>query len=94
MMVRLSAVYLLVLFVPLTWSSSGDRSREFFSCVHSCKRSLCAGEGEADLSLVLRALGWTCGEECQYQCMHNTTAEDLRNNRPVRQFYGKVSTTL
>ncbi len=92
-MAHLSAVYILVLLVPLTWSSSGDRSHEFSSCVYSCKSSLCGGEGE-DLSLVLRALGWTCGEECQYQCMHNITAEDLRNNRPVRQFYGKVSTTL
>ena len=92
-MVYLSAVYLLV-FVSLTYCSSGDRSGEFSSCVYSCRRSVCAGEGGGDLSLVLRALGWTCGEECQYQCMHNITTEDLRNHRPVRQFYGKVNSTF
>lgn len=85
----LLSLLLVTLSASLAHCSSGDRSVEFFSCVHSCKSRVCAEGGE--LSVILRVLQWTCAEDCQYHCMHNVTAEDLTRQRPVRQFYGKVN---
>ena len=45
----------------------------------------------ATLSLPLVLLGWSCQDNCGYQCMHEVTVEDVLHKRPVRQFYGKVS---
>lgn len=70
--------------------SWGDRSYEFRSCVSDCDAVNCTGSGvEERLPWVLRLLRWGCGEECQYQCMWQVTSEDVRLNRPVKQFFGK-----
>ena len=79
----------LLLALSLVECSAGDRSHQFVSCVYQCNRDLCKDGG--NLSLVLRTLRWSCLENCQYECMHNVTEEDLRNNRPVKQFFGKVT---
>ena len=79
-------------------ASVGDRSRDFRSCVNGCHSSHCRLEregggvsaGEGELSWLLKVMGWTCLEDCQYKCMHEVTTEDVRNNRTVRQFFGKV----
>lgn len=75
-----------LVLVPQASCSVGDRSYDFRSCVSFCVANNCSQE----LSLDLRLLGWDCQEDCQYQCMHRVTAEDVRAGRRVRQFYGKV----
>ena len=75
--------------------SWGDRSYEFRSCVSDCDAVNCTGSGvEERLPWVLRLLRWSCGEECQYQCMWQVTSEDVRLNRPVKQFFGKVGNSI
>lgn len=34
--------------------------------------------------------GWTCEENCGYECMHSVTEMHVKAGIPVRQFYGKV----
>jgi len=75
-----------LVLVPQASCSVGDRSYDFRSCVSFCVANNCSQE----LSFDLRLLGWDCQEDCQYQCMHRVTAEDVRAGRRVRQFYGKV----
>ena len=74
----------LLVLLPLASCSVGDRSHDFRSCV-----SLCVAD-DCSLSLPLRMLGWRCQDDCQYQCMHRVTAEDVRLGRRIRQFHGKV----
>ena len=80
----LALLAVLLLLLPLASCSVGDRSHDFHSCV-----SFCVADG-CSLSLPLRLLRWNCQHDCQYQCMHRVTAEDVRLGRRVRQFYGKV----
>ena len=73
--------------------SSGDRSSDFISCCTRCEALTCrnAADGDKKLTIALKITGWTCLADCQYQCMHEVTALDINLNRPVRQFFGKVS---
>ena len=92
-LLHLVYVLLLMLLALPSLGSIGDRSPDFVNCVESCTQRNCSGEeGEkAGLSLVLRVLFWTCSENCEYECMHEVTREDVRRGRAVRQFRGKVS---
>ena len=72
-------------------ASLGDRSLDFIRCVSACQYERCrSSSAEGELAVSLIVLGWSCGENCRYDCMHNVTAEDVRLDRPIRQFYGKV----
>lgn len=86
-------MYVLILlwfFLDCSLCSVGDRSNDFRSCSSRCS-SLSCEDPNQELPFALKLTGWTCLEECQYQCMHQVTAEDVRLKRPVRQFFGKVS---
>ena len=74
-----------------TYCSVGDRSRDFKSCANRCQ-SLACSDGNVQLSLSLQFTGWTCLENCRYQCMHQVTAQDVALKKPIRQFFGKVCT--
>lgn len=50
---------------------------------HSCS------DPNLELPFSLRLTGWTCHQDCQYQCMHEVTSKDIQLDRPVRQFFGK-----
>lgn len=43
-----------------------------------------------ELLSVARTPGWTCEENCGYECMHSVTEMHVKAGIPVRQFYGKV----
>ena len=45
-----------------------------------------AGHGEAAL---LRALGWSCAEDCRYECMHAVTRARVAHGARVLQYHGK-----
>ena len=81
-------IFLILDVVVIVDGSSGDRSVEFAFCTSKCVARDCTGTVE--LPLILRLFHWTCLENCQYECMHNVTLDDLAHERPVRQFYGKV----
>ena len=70
-------------------ASVGDRSIDFRRCVSRCEADRCRSSAElGDLSLTV--LGWSCEENCRYDCMRSVTDDDVRFKRPIRQFYGKV----
>ena len=74
-------------------ASLGDRSVDFRRCVSACVYKRCrssSAAAEGELALSLKALGWSCEENCRYDCMHDVTGEDVALDRPIRQFYGKV----
>ena len=81
--------------IGLISGSYGDRSPEFTSCKHQCSARNCTssyGDQENhELGWALRLMGWTCQENCQYTCMHQVTTQNILKNRPIQQFYGKVS---
>ncbi|XP_031568135.1 post-GPI attachment to proteins factor 3-like [Actinia tenebrosa] len=71
-------------------SSAGDRSYRFLNCVSDCEWISCNIEGyPRDLPWYLRLFSWDCLDECKYNCMHKVTADDVANNRSIKQFYGK-----
>ena len=74
-------------------ASIGDRSIDFKRCVYRCEGERCRSDEElSDFSL--RVLGWSCEENCRYDCMRSVTDDDVKFNRPVRQFYGKVCSMM
>lgn len=85
-------VLVCVVLVAMVSGSSGDRSMEFRVCAAQCSQRDCEGGGS--LPLPLRILQWSCEENCQYECMHSVTREDIAHGKPVRQFFGKVSSFL
>lgn len=90
----MNSLYLVLIFhfLEVIHCSAGDRSSEFRSCTKRCDALNCRNFVDVDekLTFALRLTGWTCLEDCQYQCMHEVTVLDIRLNRPVRQFFGKV----
>ena len=76
--------------VSLAYCSVGDRSKDFKLCTNRCYRVTCNGTEDTKLPLSLQLTGWTCLQDCQYNCMHEVTAQDVKSKRPVRQFFGKV----
>ncbi len=79
----------LSLYLVAIEASVGDKSVDFRKCVSGCEGNRCGSNAEVgDLSL--RILGWSCTENCRYDCMRSVTDDDVEFNRPIRQFYGKV----
>ena len=60
-------------------------------CVKECKRGCHLDEYPGKLPLYLTIFWWNCEDECKYQCMYKVSAANLKSNKTVQQFYGKVS---
>lgn len=74
---------------PPARASAGDRDPLYRSCVRACAAVDCAPSAAAPLPLHLRALGWTCGEDCAYRCARENHLERVRKGRQVVQYHGK-----
>lgn len=81
----------LAFLLPLAvFSSSGDRSPEFISCVDQCEQDKCKTSADSiTLSLALRLTRWTCADDCKYSCMHSITDEAILSHEKIHQYYGK-----
>lgn len=68
-----------ILLLPLTLASSGDRNPTFQHCLRECQATSCETStptpslGVLPLPLYLRALGWSCLDNCKYGCAHGFT---------------------
>ena len=82
-------VWVLSLKLVAIEASIGDRSVDFRRCVSRCDGERC-DSGSVLADPWLRALGWSCTENCRYDCMRSVTDDDVKFSRPIRQFYGKV----
>jgi len=78
---------LLLAFAVAVQASSGDRDPSFQQCLSKKREEQC--RPDHTLSIPLRLTGWTCEDDCKYQCSHLITDDAIRNDRPVQQFYGK-----
>lgn len=85
-----SSILFIFLFCNSVESSRGDRSSKFHHCINTCFKGCDLDEYPGKLPIYLTLFWWDCPDECKYQCMHNITQSDVRNNRPVKQYYGKV----
>ncbi|CAI2184087.1 7792_t:CDS:1 [Funneliformis geosporum] len=82
-----SIILLLIISLPPVFSSIGDRSEEFQTCVNTCVSTVCSQN--PTLSLYLRFFAWTCEDECKYNCMHEITDQAIHSNQEIHQYYGK-----
>uniref|UniRef100_A0A3Q3VSE3 Post-GPI attachment to proteins factor 3 n=1 Tax=Mola mola TaxID=94237 RepID=A0A3Q3VSE3_MOLML len=94
--VRLPAaatVVLLLASVTTVRSSQGDKEPVYRDCVKQCVRSDCTEdrlEGFQSLQPQYMALtGWTCRDDCRYQCMWTTVGLYQAEGYRVPQFHGK-----
>ncbi|WVW80510.1 hypothetical protein I302_102494 [Kwoniella bestiolae CBS 10118] len=76
----------LVLALPIL-ASSGDRNPTFQHCLKGCQLTYCEPH-QPPLPGYLRAFGWTCKENCAYECGHTFT-DHIRPGSKAHQFYGK-----
>ncbi|KAF8968238.1 Per1-like protein [Flammula alnicola] len=89
MKIPLSKILIIGSLSHSVFASSGDRSADFTQCVDICKAEQCGTESQYFAPLSLRLTRWSCTDDCKYQCMHQITDRDLKNGKPVQQYYGK-----
>lgn len=85
-----AAMVAAALVVPAE-SSRGDRDRRFRACASACLHLDCvrAEPDRPPREWHLRALGWTCPQECRYRCMRENHAERVAGGEAVVQYRGK-----
>ncbi|WWC88225.1 uncharacterized protein L201_003130 [Kwoniella dendrophila CBS 6074] len=78
---------LLILAAIPTFASSGDRNPTFQHCLKGCQLTYCEPH-QPPIPSYLRLFGWTCKENCAYECGHTFT-DNIRPGSKSHQFYGK-----
>ena len=69
---RLPLVLLLLALVTVALASSGDRNPTFQHCLKGCDLTYC-DPSQRPIAFYLRWFGWTCQDDCRYQCAHSFT---------------------
>lgn len=69
---RLIAGVLFLALLGAVSASSGDRNPTFQHCLKGCGLTYC-DPSQPPISLYLRAFGWTCEDDCKYQCAQSFT---------------------
>lgn len=88
-----SCIFFLIFSLAEIEASWGDQSPHFKHCVSKCHGVNCStqstlAEWEESRSFGETVVGWTCREECEYECMWSTVHVYGEHGR-VPQFYGK-----
>uniref|UniRef100_A0A8D0FIA9 Post-GPI attachment to proteins factor 3 n=1 Tax=Strix occidentalis caurina TaxID=311401 RepID=A0A8D0FIA9_STROC len=77
-------------------ASQGDREPLYRECLGRCERQNCSGAAlrhfRARQPLYMGLTGWTCRDDCKYECMWLTVRLYVQGGHRVPQFHGKVST--
>nr|XP_033775149.1 post-GPI attachment to proteins factor 3 isoform X2 [Geotrypetes seraphini] len=88
-------VLLLLLLVGEAAASQGDREPVYRDCRTRCEQYNCTGARlwtfRALQPAYMRLTGWTCKDDCSYECMWYTVALYVKEGHKVPQFHGKVS---
>ena len=61
-----------ILFATVVYASTGDRNPTFQQCLKGCRITYC-DPSQPPLPAYLRAFGWTCEDNCRYECGHAFT---------------------
>lgn len=69
---RLPLVLLVLALVTVALASSGDRNPTFQHCLKGCDLTYC-DPSQRPIAFYLRWFGWTCQDDCRYQCAHSFT---------------------
>ncbi|CAG12654.1 unnamed protein product, partial [Tetraodon nigroviridis] len=89
----LPAVVILLAWTSTVQSSPGDKEPVYRDCVKLCVRTNCTGarlRGFQSAQPQYMALtGWTCRDDCRYQCMWTTVGLYQAEGYRVPQFHGK-----
>ncbi|XP_053944670.1 post-GPI attachment to proteins factor 3 isoform X2 [Cuculus canorus] len=73
--------------------SQGDREPLYRECLGRCERQNCSGAAlrhfRARQPLYMGLTGWTCRDDCKYECMWLTVRLYMQGGHKVPQFHGK-----
>lgn len=91
--VAAAALLLPLLLAGPVSASQGDKEPVYRDCVKQCSRTNCTGarlRGFQSTQPPYMALtGWTCRDDCRYQCMWTTVGLYQAEGYRVPQFHGK-----
>ncbi|XP_016047093.1 post-GPI attachment to proteins factor 3 isoform X2 [Erinaceus europaeus] len=92
---RIAHLVLLAGAAALASGSQGDREPVYRDCVRGCEQRNCSGVAlkhfRSHQPIYMSLTGWTCRDDCKYECMWFTVGLYLQEGHKVPQFHGKVS---
>jgi hypothetical protein len=68
----LTALVGLAVLATVVYASTGDRNPTFQQCLKGCRITYC-DPSQPPIPAYLRAFGWTCEDNCRYECGHAFT---------------------
>ncbi|XP_019405842.1 PREDICTED: post-GPI attachment to proteins factor 3 isoform X3 [Crocodylus porosus] len=75
------------------WGSQGDREPSYRQCLTQCEQRNCSGAAlrhfRSRQPLYMSLTGWTCRDDCKYECMWLTVGRYVQGGYKVPQFHGK-----
>lgn len=84
---------LLLLLLGVAGASQGDREPMYRDCVSQCDRSNCTGargrQWKERQPFYMNLTGWSCHDDCKYDCMWYIVGLYIREGYKVPQFHGK-----
>uniref|UniRef100_G1U8T6 Post-GPI attachment to proteins factor 3 n=1 Tax=Oryctolagus cuniculus TaxID=9986 RepID=G1U8T6_RABIT len=90
---RAVGLVLLAGAAALASGSQGDREPVYRECVLQCEERNCSGGAlkhfRSRQPIYMSLAGWTCQDDCKYECMWVTVGLYLREGHKVPQFHGK-----
>ncbi|XP_049614466.1 post-GPI attachment to proteins factor 3 [Syngnathus scovelli] len=92
---RAASVVVVVLLISATTvvGSQGDKDSVYRDCVSQCVQSNCTGVRlrwyQAVQPQYMALTGWTCRDDCRYECMWTTVGLYQAGGYEVPQFHGK-----
>ncbi|XP_037583296.1 post-GPI attachment to proteins factor 3 isoform X2 [Cebus imitator] len=90
---RAARLVLLAGAAALASGSQGDREPVYRDCVLKCEEQNCSGGAlkhfRSRQPIYMSLAGWTCRDDCKYECMWVTVGLYLQEGHKVPQFHGK-----
>nr|XP_014334379.1 PREDICTED: post-GPI attachment to proteins factor 3 isoform X6 [Bos mutus] len=90
---RTARLVLLAGAAALASGSQGDREPVYRDCVLRCEERNCSGGAlkhfRSRQPIYMSLAGWTCRDDCKYECMWVTVGLYLQEGQKVPQFHGK-----
>ncbi|KAL2765137.1 post-GPI attachment to proteins factor 3 isoform 4 precursor [Daubentonia madagascariensis] len=90
---RAARLVLLAGAAALASGSQGDREPMYRDCVLQCEERNCSGGAlkhfRSHQPIYMSLAGWTCPDDCKYECMWVTVGVYLQEGHKVPQFHGK-----
>ncbi|XP_055431962.1 post-GPI attachment to proteins factor 3 isoform X2 [Bubalus kerabau] len=90
---RTARLVLLAGAAALASGSQGDREPVYRDCVLRCEERNCSGGAlkhfRSRQPIYMSLAGWTCRDDCKYECMWVTVGLYLQEGHKVPQFHGK-----